>query len=87
MGKVSFISGIVCIALGGILYTMERLFAVFQYGIEVVPVELNGSGSLPSEPNMPAIFDNFFVGLLLFLGLALLAYGIVHTYKNNVPLK
>lgn len=85
MKKVSFISGVGFIALSGILYTIERFIAVFLYASEIFPVKLNGNGSHPGEPYMPTILDNFFVGLLLVLGLALLIFGIsqVNGRKRN----
>jgi hypothetical protein len=83
LGKFSLFYGIASIALSGLLYTIERFIAVFQYGIDVVPVELNGSGSHPGEPNMPAVFDNFFVGFLLLLGLAFLGYGVYKLLKDG----
>ncbi|MEN2467968.1 hypothetical protein [Ornithinibacillus sp. JPR2-1] len=80
MGKVSFISGIVMIGLSAVLFTTERFIAVLLYVSDSFPVKLNGNGSYPGEPNMPAIFDNFFVGLLLILGLLLIVLGVI---QNN----
>lgn len=76
MGKLSFFAGIALVALSGILYTMERFIAVFLYANESFPVKLNGSGSYQSEPSMPGIFDNFFVGFLFILGMVLLIFGV-----------
>lgn len=83
MRKISFISGIGLIALSGILYTMERFIAVFLYASESFPVKLNGNGSHPGEPDMPNIFDNFFVVLLLILGIALLLNGTIRIFSNK----
>ena len=83
MGKISFLSGIGLIALSGILFTMERVIAVFRYASESFPVKLNGNGSHPGEPNMPGVFDNFFVGLLLVLGIVLLVFGTFKVFKNT----
>jgi hypothetical protein len=82
MGKVSLFTGIGLIALGGILFTMERFIAVFRYASESFPVKLNGNGSYPSEPSMPGIFDNFFVGLLLVLGIVLLVLGAFKVFTD-----
>ncbi|TMN20814.1 hypothetical protein [Lentibacillus cibarius] len=76
MGKMSFFTGIGLIALSGILFTLERFIAVFQYASESFPVKLNGSGSYPGEPSMPGVFDNFFVGLLLVMGITLFVFGL-----------
>ncbi|QFF99925.1 hypothetical protein PB01_14450 [Psychrobacillus glaciei] len=83
MGKISFFSGIGLIALSGILFTVERFISVFQYASESFPVRLNGSGSFPSEPSMPGIFDNFFVGILLILGLVLLVFGTIKIFSDK----
>ena len=83
MRKISFFTGIGLIALSGILFTMERFIAVFQYASESFPVKLNGNGSYPGEPSMPGIFDNFFVGLLLVLGIVLLVFGAFKVFTNT----
>lgn len=81
MGKMSFFTGIGLIALSGILFTLERFIAIFQYSIEAFPVKLNGNGSY-SEPNMPRVFDNFFVGLLLVMGIALIVFGVIKVFTK-----
>ncbi|MFS0673517.1 hypothetical protein [Ornithinibacillus sp. 179-J 7C1 HS] len=83
MGKISFISGMGLIGLSGLLFTIERFIAVFQYASESFPVKLNGSGSYPGEPSMPGIFDNFFVGFLFILGIVLLVYGAKKLLTNK----
>lgn len=83
MGKISFISGMGLIGLSGLLFTIERFIAVFQYASESFPVKLNGNGSYPGEPSMPGIFDNFFVGLLFILGIVLLVYGAIKLLTNK----
>ena len=83
MGKISFISGMGLIGLSGLLFTIERFIAVFQYASESFPVKLNGNGSYPGEPSMPGIFDNFFVGLLFILGIVLLVYGAFKLIANK----
>jgi hypothetical protein len=83
MEKISFFTGIGLIALSGILFTMERFIAVFQYASESFPVKLNGNGSYPGEPSMPGIFDNFYVGFLLVLGLIFLVYGAFKVFTKN----
>ncbi|HHY22507.1 MAG TPA: hypothetical protein GX525_11675 [Bacilli bacterium] len=77
MNKSIFLSSLGLIALSAILFTMERFLAVFKWASERVPVQINGSGSYPSEPNMPGIFDNVFVGILLIIGLALLVFSLI----------
>ncbi len=74
MAKISFFTGIGLIALSGILFTFERFYAVFIYASENHAVNLNGTGSI-SPLIMPSIFDNFFVGFLIVLGLALFVFG------------
>ncbi|QKY69405.1 hypothetical protein [Lentibacillus sp. CBA3610] len=82
MGKVSFFSGIGLIALSGILFTFERFIAAFLYGIEVFSIQLNENGSYgPLE--MPGLFDNFYVGFLLALGLILFIFGAMKITKNQ----
>lgn len=83
MGKISFISGMGLIGLSGLLFTIERFIAVFQYASESFPVKLNGNGSYPGEPSMPGIFDNFFVGFLFILGIVLLVYGAKKLLTNK----
>lgn len=77
MNKSIFLSSLGLIALSAILYTAERFITVFKWTSESVPVKINGSGSYPSEPNMPGIFDNVFVGILLIIGLALLVFSLI----------
>ena len=74
MGKISLFTGISLIALSGILFTFERFFAVFIYANESAAVKINGNGSF-GPLSMPSIFDNFFVGFLLVLGLTLFVFG------------
>lgn len=81
--RLFFISGIGLIALSGILFTVERFIAVFYYASDSFPVKLNGTGSYQSEPIMPGIFDNLFVGLLLVLGIILLVFGMVNMLKTK----
>jgi hypothetical protein len=83
MEKISFVTGIGLVSLSGILFTLERFIAVFQYASESFPVKLNGSGSHPSEPSMPGIFDNFFVGFLLILGIVLFVHGAIKLLKDT----
>ena len=81
MAKVSFFTGIGLVALSGILFTMERFLAVYLYVGESSAVKINGSGSY--EPlSMPSIFDNFYVGFLLILGLVLFTLGILQTSSS-----
>ncbi|RCW40076.1 hypothetical protein [Paenibacillus prosopidis] len=84
MWKSSFISGLGLIALSGILYTVERFIAVFKWISEVVPIKINGSGQYPSEPNMPGVFDNIFVGIFLILGLVLIIIGLNKGIKKSI---
>ncbi|WP_138419704.1 hypothetical protein [Aquibacillus sediminis] len=77
MGKVYFFTGTGLIGLSGILYTLERFFAVYIYASENHAVRLNGNGSVRALI-MPGIFDNLFVGLLFILGIVLFVFG---TYK------
>ena len=77
MDKSSMFLGLVMIALSGILYTVERFIAVFKWASESVPVQLKGSGSYPSEPYMPSILDNIFVGIFLIIGLVLLVFSLL----------
>ncbi|WP_340003758.1 hypothetical protein MHH52_17180 [Paenibacillus sp. FSL K6-0276] len=83
MWKSSFISGLGLIALSGILYTVERFIAVFEYIGDAAPVKIKGSGSYPSEPTMPGVFDNLFVGIFLILGLILLIIGLSKGIKKS----
>jgi uncharacterized membrane protein len=80
--KISFVTGIGLIALSGILFTIERFITVFQNASETFPVKLNGNGSYTSQP-MPGIFDNFFVGLFLVLGIVLLIYAAIKVFKTQ----
>lgn len=85
MWKYSFVSGVVLIALSGILFTMERFIAVFKYIGESFPVKIKVSGSFqsyPTTPTIPGIFDNIFVGSFFILGLILLIIGISMGYKE-----
>jgi len=84
MWKISFISGLGLIALSGVLYTLERFIAIFKWIGEVAPVKINGSGSWPTEPTMPGVFDNFFVGIFLILGLVLLIIGLNRGIKKSI---
>ena len=82
MGKLSFFTGIVLITLSGILFTFERFIAAYLYSIEVIPIKLNGNGSYgPLE--MPGLFDNFYVGFLLALGLIMFIFGTIKIIKNG----
>jgi hypothetical protein len=82
MEKISFVTGIGLIALSGILFTIERFITVFQNASESFPVKLNGNGSFSSQP-MPGIFDNFFVGLFLVLGIVLLVFAAIKVFKTQ----
>jgi len=84
MWKSSFISGLGLITLSGILYTVERFIAVFKWIGETAPVKIKGSGSFPTEPTMPGIFDNLFVGVFLILGLVLLIIGLSKGIKKSI---
>ncbi|MBD7968701.1 MULTISPECIES: hypothetical protein [Paenibacillus] len=84
MWKSSFISGLGLIALSGILFTLERFIAVFKWIGESAPVKINGSGSYTTEPAMPGVFDNLFVGIFLILGLVLLIIGLSKGIKKSV---
>lgn len=84
MWKSSFISGLGLIALSGILFTLERFIAVFKWIGETAPVKINGSGSYPTEPTMPGVFDNLFVGIFLILGLVLLIIGLSKGIKKSI---
>lgn len=83
MGKILFISEVGLIAISGILFTMERFIAVFYYASDSFPVKLNGTGTYQSEPIMPGVFDNLFVGLLLVLGMILLVFGSINVIKTR----
>jgi hypothetical protein len=83
MWKSSFITGVVLIALSGILYTAERFISVFKWVGDAAPVKINGSGTYPTEPTMPGIFDNIFVGIFLVLGLVLLLIGLFRSGRGR----
>lgn len=83
MGKNSYILGIGLIALSGILYTVERIISVLKWTAESVPVKINGNGTYPANPDMPGIFDNVFVAILLILGLVLLIVGAINGVMNR----
>lgn len=72
------------LALSGILYTVERFIAVYKWVGESAPVKMNGSGSYPEQPIFPSIFDNFYVGFFLILGLALLITGLIKGIKKSI---
>lgn len=82
MGKISFFTGIGFIALSGVLFTFERFIAAYLYSIEVLPIKLNGSGSY-GPLKMPGLFDNFYVGFLLVLGLILFILGMLKIIKKE----
>lgn len=81
--KISFKSGLGMIALSGVLYTLERFISVYKWIGESAPVKINGSGSYPTEPIFPGIFDNFFIGFFLIFGLILLIIGLVMGIKDT----
>jgi hypothetical protein len=84
MGKSSYILGIGLIALSGILYTVERIISVLKWTAEYVPVKINGSGTYSANPDMPGIFDNIFVAILLILGVVLLIIGVINGVMNRL---
>lgn len=83
MAKICFITGIGLVALSGILFTIERFLAVYLYVGESSVVKINGSGSY-NPLSMPGIFDNFYVGFLLALGLVLFLIGIFRVNEKSV---
>jgi hypothetical protein len=82
VARISFFTGIGLIALSGLLFTFERFFAVYLYVSESSAVKIRGSGSY-GPLSMPSIFDNFYVGFLLVLGLVLLVLGIFKGITNK----
>lgn len=66
------ISGCILMVVSGLIFTFERFISIFMWIGQTVPVKINGSGSYPTKPTMPGIFDNIFVPLLFIIGLILL---------------
>ncbi|WP_085507432.1 hypothetical protein [Thalassobacillus devorans] len=84
MDRVSLFAGIGLISVSATLFTMERFIAAFLYAGESVPVKLSGSGSFPSEPAMPGLFDNILVGWLFILGLVFILFSLRGYLYNDL---
>ncbi|MEJ6950483.1 hypothetical protein [Natronospora cellulosivora (SeqCode)] len=71
------------LGMGGLLYTFEKLIAVLIWGSQMVPVKINGSGSYPTYPNFPNIYDNIFVLLFTISGLIFFLIGLFSISREN----
>lgn len=83
MANRECILGCILIVFSGLIYTFERYVSIFMWIGQVAPVKINGSGSWPTNPTMPGIFDNFFVPLLFIMGLYFIIISFVYRRNNN----
>lgn len=76
--------GCLFILASGMLFTIERYFAIITWTVFTTPVLTNGNGGYNTTPDMPDIKTNYFVLIFLLLGFFLLIYDISGTYRKKV---
>ncbi len=81
---------IACLIAAGVIHTLERAIAYFGWVAQKAAVTIHGSGSYPTDPSLPSIWDNGFVAVLIVLAVVLpiaerIAQGIAEARSQQSP--
>ena len=76
--KTEGVMGCILLVASGCIYAFERFLSLFEWVTRV------GTGSWPSNPKMPGIFDNIFVPTLFIIGLLLIIISFISMRKEKI---